>query len=165
MEFKTSSPVESGAVTGGGLVYFGNIDGTLFAVNKQTGRKVWERVSDAGIIAAPLLVSDKVKSYLFVGDQDGVFHAVDALTGKEIWSFKCKGKITSSASYFRKNDRLFVVFGSYDFKFYCLDAVTGEKLWQVDTENFINGTPALSGTTLLFGGCDSFLRIIDVQNR
>jgi len=162
-DFKTSNPIESGMVIGSVFLYFANIEGTLFALNEQTGEKIWERKSEAGFVAAPLVIAEKEKSYLLVGDQDGVFYGIDALTGKEIWRFSCNGKITSSASYFRHNNELFVVFGSYDFKFYCLNAANGEKLWIVETENFINGTPALSDTTLVFGGCDSFLRIIELS--
>ena len=54
-----------------------------------------------------------------------------------------------------------IVVGSHDFKIYGLNAKTGEKRWAYRTENYINGTPAVQGGSILVGGCDNNLYQLD----
>jgi outer membrane protein assembly factor BamB len=55
----------------------------------------------------------------------------------------------------------YLLFGSYDNNLYCLDAVNGEVQWKHETENFVNGTPAVYDSMAAFGGCDQYLRVLD----
>ena len=161
-QFRSESPIESGAAIGYGKIFFGNSGGKLFALNQDSGEKIWELSTDTSIVAAPLLPPDQKNPFLFVGGSDGTFLAIKAMTGEIVWRFDCGARITSSATYFYENNQMRIVFGAYDFKLHCLDALTGKELWTIETENFINGTPALSGDFLVFGGCDSFLRVINI---
>jgi outer membrane protein assembly factor BamB len=54
-----------------------------------------------------------------------------------------------------------VVVGCYDTKLYCLDARSGAKLWEYATDNYVNGTPAVDGGRVVFGGCDAVLHVVD----
>ena len=39
---------------------------------------------------------------------------------------------------------------------------TGKPLWKIETENYVNGTPAIYGNNVMFGGCDGIIRIADL---
>jgi outer membrane protein assembly factor BamB len=48
---------------------------------------------------------------------------------------------------------------------YCLDAVTGKVVWKLETENFINGTPTITGRgETVFGGCDAILHVVNLKD-
>ena len=40
---------------------------------------------------------------------------------------------------------------------------SGALLWKYETDNFINGTPAVSGNNVVFGGCDGFLHVVSKE--
>ena len=50
--------------------------------------------------------------------------------------------------------------GSYDGLLYALSADRGKLLWSYQTENFINGAPAITGNLAVFGGCDARLHLV-----
>ncbi len=70
-EYSFSSPIVVN-----GILYFSAYDGTLFALNADTGEKLWSKLVGAGSTPA---VSDGM---LFVGGLDSVVHALNAVTGK-----------------------------------------------------------------------------------
>jgi outer membrane protein assembly factor BamB len=55
-----------------------------------------------------------------------------------------------------------VVVGSYDNLLYCFDALSGKMNWSFRTDNYVNGTPAIAGDTVVFGGCDARVRVLDL---
>jgi outer membrane protein assembly factor BamB len=65
----------------GGLVYVGNKDGQMIALNAEDGAQRWSL--DVGSpILTQATVSDGV---VYFGTNDGYLHAVDSLTGTERW--------------------------------------------------------------------------------
>src|SRR5690606_11264548 len=61
----------------------------------------------------------------------------------------------------KTEDKSLIYVGSYDNFLYCLDAKTGEKVWAIETNNYINGTPAVADRKVVCGGCDSVLYMAD----
>jgi outer membrane protein assembly factor BamB len=57
-----------------------------------------------------------------------------------------------------------VVVGSYDTRLYCFDPASGEKLWAYETDNYVNGTPAILGDRIVFGGCDAALHVVSAES-
>jgi outer membrane protein assembly factor BamB len=55
------------------------------------------------------------------------------------------------------------VFGSYDNFLYCVDAENGEVINSFESGYYLNGAVALWKQHVIFGGCDSWLRIINCQ--
>ena len=58
-------------------------------------------------------------------------------------------------------DQLLV--GSYDNSMYTFDTKTGRKTGQFETGYYINGTAAVWKHYMMFGGCDSWVRVVDVS--
>ncbi len=156
--FQSSGAIRSGVAIGFGRIYFGNTQGKLYSLDQDTGQKMWEIDTGGSVTATPLLTNE-TNPGLFIGNEDGLFIAVDAVSGSILWKTDFSNKINGGASYFHQNGEPRIVFGAYDQRLHILD-LSGNERWYIEAENFINGTPALNDSFLVFGGCDRFLRVI-----
>ncbi len=153
-KFQAKDAFEGTAAIVDGVVYVGNYDEHLYAIDLKTGQQKWKY--KAGPIKAP---PSFYKGSVYVGDEEGVFHCVGARTGEKRWTFETSGEITSGANF--SDDK--IIFGSYDSTLYCLD-LQGKKLWEVKTEGPVNGSPVVVGGKTFVAGCDSSLHIINLKD-
>lgn len=164
--FQAGDMIESTAAVADGTVYVGALDGVLYAIDAQTGKKKWTYQTNTQIKASPAVHN----GVIYFGDGDGVFHAVDINTHEAKWQFQTEGEIISSANF--AGDR--VLFGSYDGFLYCLNRENGELIWKFETEGYVHGTPGVwtktdsdSGNAenyVIVTGCDSYLRVINIDD-
>ena len=68
---------------------------------------------------------------------------------KKVGVFHRRG-IVSAANY---ADGL-LVFGSYDNSIYAVHAEDGSLAWRIQTEGYVNGTPAIVDGQVISVGCD-----------
>ena len=66
----------------GNIVYFGSTDNNVYALDANSGTKIWNYTA-GGQIRDSLGV---VNGIIYVGAQDGNFYALNATTGAKIWS-------------------------------------------------------------------------------
>ncbi|MEO6080623.1 MAG: PQQ-binding-like beta-propeller repeat protein [Steroidobacteraceae bacterium] len=78
-------------VTAGGLVFIGRADGRLTALDKRTGAKLWEFMTDAGVNTTVTTFEHKGKQYVVVHAGGGSF--ANGKRGDGIWMFSLDGKI------------------------------------------------------------------------
>ncbi len=164
--FQASDMIESTAAVVDGTVYVGALDGVLYAIDAQTGKKRWTYQASGSTKASPSIDN----GVIYFGDSEGVFHAVDIATQQMKWQFKTEGEIISSATFV--GDR--VLFGSYDGFLYCLNRENGELIWKFETEGYVHGTPGIwtqpskeTGDVQNFTivtGCDSYLRVLNIDD-
>ena len=164
--FQAADMIESTAAVVDGTVYVGALDGFLYAIDAQTGKKRWTYQASGHIKASPS-VDNRV---IYFGDGEGVFHAVDIATQRMKWQFKTEGEIISSANFV--GDR--VLFGSYDGFLYCLNRENGELIWKFETEGYVHGTPGIwtqptkatgeARNFTIVTGCDSYLRVLNTED-
>ena len=164
--FQAGDMIESTAAVVDGTVYVGALDGTLYALDAQTGEKRWTYQVEGTIKASPSIHNGVV----YFGDGDAIFHAMDINTQEAKWQFTTEGEIISSANIV--GDR--VLFGSYDGFLYCLNRENGELVWKLETEGYVHGAPGVwthvandSGKAENFAivtGCDSYLRVINIDD-
>ena len=152
-------PVKGGAFEGtaaivDGVVYIGDLDGTMFALDLDTGKPRWQTKTDLGFIASPAVRDGRV----YLGDFDGVFYCFDAKTGKVLWKLETDGEINSSANFYRQH----VLVGSQDATLYCVDALTGKLVWKFAISDQIRCTPTIVEDRAFVAGCDSMLHIVDL---
>jgi quinohemoprotein ethanol dehydrogenase len=82
----------SGAiVTGGGLVFTGRSDGRLMALDKRTGEKLWEFMTDGGVNTTATTFEHRGRQYVVVHAGGGAF--ANGKRGDGIWMFSLDGKI------------------------------------------------------------------------
>lgn len=79
------------AVTAGGLVFVGRVDGRLTALDKRTGDRLWSFKTEAGIHAAPTVFEHKGKQYVAAFSAGSVF--ASAVRGDSVWLFSLDGTI------------------------------------------------------------------------
>jgi outer membrane protein assembly factor BamB len=73
----------------GGVLYVGDINGTLYAINRTNGKVSWKITPDsASISGTPLVLKEKI----YFTTQAGNFYAVD-LNGNVLWNRAVGGKI------------------------------------------------------------------------
>ncbi len=90
-------------------------DGTMVALNKETGEEVWTRKLSAYSWCSPVSVkSSEGKTYGIFCDYAGLMHLFDPKTGKDLDTIKLGGNVESSPAVY--NDM--IVVGSYSQKIF-----------------------------------------------
>jgi outer membrane protein assembly factor BamB len=159
---KLESGIEAPPVVTQALVLVATDNGTLSALKRESGTLVWSvKAGEGGIEASPLIVENKI----VVTTLDGDVIAFDLLQGREAWRFSAGEAIHGGPNRVHLDDKTLILFGCYDFFLYALDASSGKLAWKTQTENFLNGTPAVdtSAGLAVFGGCDHWLRTIELK--
>jgi eukaryotic-like serine/threonine-protein kinase len=157
-------PVDKGAfestpVIVNGVVYIGDMDGTFYAFNLQTGNKLW--TFDKGKEKTGFTAAAAVRDGLvYIGDMDGTFFCLDAKTGEKRWDATSDGEIDSAANFYGDN----VLFGSQDNTLYCLDAKSGKKQWTHQIGDQIRCSPTVVENSCFLAGCDGKLHVVDLHN-
>lgn len=152
--FPISRPANSSPVVADGRVYVGTDDGKVLAIDPGSGDEVWSRDVGAGVGAPPTVHDGR----LYVGDEDGTLHCLAAADGEPLWTYPTDGEIAGAANWAYVTDdegeaHLRILVGSWDFHLHCVDA-DGKRVWAYETENYVNGTPAVVNGVAVFGGCD-----------
>jgi len=155
-EFNTGSVVRiSSPTVVDGTVYIGSGDpgaieaeGTLYAVDAETGEMEWEFDPEDDIVSSPTVIDGTVYVGDFGSGSSGVLYAVDADTGDEDWRYTDCGGITASPTLVEGT----VYLASEDGFLYAVDADTGEADWEFEVdENDIDSSPTVVGGTVYFG--------------
>ena len=137
-----------------GVVYYGSVDGSLYAVNASTGARLWTAAS-ACLESSPAVVNGVV----YFGSSDNSLHALSARTGSQIWTYVTGGLVQSSPAVVNG----VVYFGSDDGSLYALNAETGLKLWSFTTKGFTDSSPAVSDGIVYFGSSDGNVYALDAR--
>jgi len=87
-------PSKSSPAVAGERVFVG-IDKALTALDRTTGRVLWQAPTGRKVDSTPLVVGDVV----YVGSDDHTFYAFDAASGKRVWSYTTDGSVSSSPTY------------------------------------------------------------------
>ena len=150
--FPSATRARSQPTVAGGAVYLGSQDGTLYALDLETGCARWTFKAGAEIRNSPVVEpwragDAKAKPRIFIGDFDAVAYALDAQTGALIWKAEVdphpRATLTGSPRFFE--NKLFVPVSSNEWasaadpSYECctfrgglvsLDAGTGKALWR-----------------------------------
>lgn len=155
--FQAGKGIVASPVVAGGRLYVGCDDHKLYCLEASSGATLWTHTA-ADILEAPAYVA---AGMVFVGALDGSFLALDAVSGERVWSFQAEDKIQGAANGLVLDGEAHVVVGSYDARVYCLRASDGGLRWKFETADRVNGTPAVAGERVVFGGCDAVLHVLD----
>jgi hypothetical protein len=131
----------------GGVVYFGSVDGHLYAVDVAAGVLKWKFFAEDWVDQPPAMASGMVFFGNVMGDKSGDRHlfALEAATGSEKWRFKSR--------YYGVNSSPAIVDGTVCFgagkHFYTADPQTGVEKWSFEATDSVR-TPAIAGGTAFF---------------
>lgn len=139
-----------------GKVYFGSGDGSVYAVDAQSGVISWKFPTKDVVHASPAVVGGVV----YIGSWDSNLYALDADTGQQKWAFKTgEDPVIHNQVGFQSSPAVVdgtVYVGCRDAHVYAVDAATGRKKWDYPTnKSWVIGTPAVRDGVLYVGTSDS----------
>jgi len=143
-DFLASSPVVAG-----GLVVVGSADGSVYAVDCESGRKRWRFRTDGMIRATPTVRGNVV----YIGSWDHNLYALDLSRGRERWRFDTGGVVQSTAAV--GESRVFV--GSRSGSLFAVDADSGELVWKLDLDDgsWVESSPVYADDHVYVGSSDA----------
>ena len=133
----TSTPDDS-------KVYTGTVDGRIIALEVDTGKEVWEHLTNGGVYPAPAVDDKRV----YTGSWDGQYFAIDKNTGKVDWAYSSFGGMPDSAAGVLWRNMYIC---RTDGRLCGLDRDTGERYWAFEDPRkgkgmtVMNSTPSCSG--------------------
>jgi len=81
-----------------------------------------------------------------------------------LWTFETNGQIAASPNRMIFNGKDAIIVGSFDNYLYVINSKTGEEIARFESGYYINGAVAQNNNILVYGGCDGWVRIIDVAS-
>ena len=138
-DFSYSSPAIAN-----GILYIGNLDHNLYALDAQTGN-LRGQFSTGGPVTSSPLVADNM---LYFGSNDGNVYAVDLVNNNIRWKFLTKDWVNSSP---RLADGVLYI-GSNDRHVYALDPTSGSMKWSFETEGPAVSVPAIYKNLVIAAG-------------
>lgn len=148
-----SSPIVSQGTT-----YWCDKRGNVMGVDLN-GNLAFEYDLGTPVEATPMICD----SVLYIGRLDGWMSAISLARKDTLWNFETLGQISASPNRISFEGRKAVVFGSYDNYLYCVDERSGEEISRFESGYYLNGAVALWKKHVIFGGCDSWMRIINCK--
>ena len=137
---RTTGLNESSPLVSGGLVYVGDWDGVVWALDARTGRTRWIFRADGRIKGSLALSGGRV----FVGDYDGHLYALDARTGRLAWRASAQPRLGGRGAFYSTPavgyGRVFI--GNTDGKVYAFGAPVGAAL-VAEHGSYVYASPAI----------------------
>ncbi len=125
-------------------------DGTLAAIDSNTGKTLWTRQLGVQSASTPAVVGGTVYATILSrsnGGEGGRIVALRASTGNIIWSRDLPSRSESSPLV----DSGKVIFGTESGTVYALQAATGHTIWTYQAAGAVKASPTLSKGILYFG--------------
>lgn len=163
------SRAESSPLLLGRSIFFGSEDGTVYALDKRTGRTRWTYKAD-GAVKGALAYSDGT---LFFGDYGGRVHAIRARDGSRVWSVGTSGARFGfgSGQFYSTPAVAFgrVYLGNTDSRVYSFSAKDGSLAWAINTGGYVYAAPSVAnvsglGPTVYIGSYDGSFYAFDARS-
>lgn len=166
--FPSGSPIYASSVQDEVAVYFANIKGQVYALDKNLGQLLWTYQSGGPIFSNLTRSEDE----LYFQSDDGYAYKISAPNGQVKWKvlinstpanrqfhFADNGWNYRSSSLILKDDMLFI--GSANGKLFALDEQTGKTVWQYDAKSAITASPSVSNKKVVFATLDGKIHTLD----
>ena len=149
--FTTGGWVLMAPVVVDGAVYVGSDDGSLYAVDADSGEMLWSFATDDAVRSVPTVFDGTV----YFGSNDNHLYAVDAATGEELWRYDTGDWVQYSPAV-GNGMVYFPARSEWNRTVHALDAGTGEVVWVAEPPYPINEriTPTVHGDRVYAQGAD-----------
>ncbi|WP_328768008.1 serine/threonine-protein kinase [Streptomyces sp. NBC_00286] len=151
--YSTGGPVAPALLAAGGLVFAGSKDGSMYALDAETGKRRWAFSTGNGVYTCPAVAG----GLAYFGSADYHLYAVDVKTGDQRWQFSARGEVNSSPVVAGG----VVYAGSDDGRLYAVGARSGDRKWAFAAEGRIRSSPVVAWGKVVVGSEDSRLYGID----
>jgi outer membrane protein assembly factor BamB len=139
-----------------GRVFFGALDGGVYAVDLEEGKQLW-RFPTGGPICHTAAWTDGV---VIVTSADSSVYGIDAETGKKLWNLQTGAALVTAPCV---ADGMAYVSGRDGFM-YALEAKTGALLWKRNLGAPMQNSPAVGLGKLFVGSEDMVFHAIDIRD-
>ena len=156
--YKSGVRTVSSPIVHQGTTYWCDKKGHIWGIDLK-GEPVFGYDLDTPVEAIPMVYD----SVLYIGRLDGWMSAISLESRDTLWNFETMGQISASPNRVGFEGRKAIVFGSYDNYLYCVDERTGQEINRFESGYYLNGAVALWKKHVLFGGCDSWIRVINCK--
>ncbi len=143
------------AVLAGDLVLVPSADHSLYALNADSGTRVWSFEAGHALWAAPLVDGDRV----YVASLDHFVYALNLSDGSLVWQHDL-GAAMAAAPALADGVLLAGTFGS---GLQALDAATGEPVWSFVSDGWIWGSPTTADSVAYFGDVAGTIYAVDLS--
>ncbi|MCX8061151.1 MAG: serine/threonine-protein kinase [Anaerolineales bacterium] len=147
--FRAKRAITGSAVVANDTVFFGSLDGVVYALDAKTSWLIWRFRLGKPTISTPCVSGES----LYIGCTDGNIYCIDIRNGKEQWRFLTEHQVTGSAVV--QEGKIYI--GSVDKNLYCLNCQDGSLLWKFSTAGPITGTPLIYRDRVFIGSTDGNL--------
>ncbi len=148
--------VDSSPAVVDGVVYVGNSEGALWALNAEDGSELWRYGTGGAVVSSPA-VSDGLALF---GSVDRFLYAVKCESGELAWKYRTYGPIVSSPTC----DQGVVYFSSIGGRVYACSVADGKLLWRSEKGAAIQCSPAVAGGLVFYGDDDAKLRALKAED-
>ena len=160
-KFTTEGPIKGTAAIFEDRVYIGSEDKNIYCLNLKDGLKIWSKTLSDIVESSPLVLDGD----LIIGTADGNLYRLDGKSGEQKWTYKADDRFAGAANWFSKDGQKIIIAGNYDNFVHAVKFEDGSKVWTYETENFINGTPAIENERIIFGGCDNSIYVLGTDGK
>lgn len=158
-KFNSGNTIEAPAIILEGNVFVGNLGGSLFSLNLNTGRMNWEYKTDNQISGSPNYWKTGENLYILVGSYDYNLHCVDARSGKMKWKYESNNFINGAAAC----ESGIAVFGGCDGYLHMVDINSGKLKNKIEVATYVAGSASLSGNYAFVGDYDGRFTCVDIK--
>ena len=164
---KTGDAVRSTPAVTATRLFIGSGDGSLYALERSTGRTVWRFAAGSPVHSSPAVAGGLVVA----ASLGGRFFAVDQDTGRLRWSMQTGDTLPRNVAPAGGWDLLVsspvvtgntVVIGGRDGVVYALELSSGRVRWRGRTNGKIRATPAVSEGVVVVGSWDGRVYAYDL---
>ena len=156
-QYIDNSDIGSGTAATDQLIVASNTNGSVYALNKKTGKKTWEFKTGGKIYSTPAIEGNRV----VVSSTDNNIYCVDLRSGAQLWKFETSRPIVANPVI--KDQTIFV--GSSDGRFRAIYLENGKLKWDFDSvRNFVVAKPLFYGNKIFFGSWGTELYALDANS-
>ena len=148
--FKTENSVEASALILNNRVYVGDLSGNLYAINLNSGKKIWKFTADNQFMSGANWSVRNGKTYLLIGNYDYFLYCIDASNGKQVWKYEAKNYLNATPAV----ENGFAVFGGCDGSLHVVNIGTGKAASVNPLATYVAGSVALDKGIAYVGDYD-----------
>ena len=126
----------------GNLVYLGQTDHRMLALNGATGAVVWQFKAHLPIAAAALVDG----GIAYITSAGNIIYALDARTGEQLWRHKIRGNVKTTPAL--RDGRLYAA--DDEGNLYFIDADNGRRRFRFITAGSASGPPVAADGAVYF---------------
>lgn len=161
-QFKTGAAVRSTPLVDQGKVYAGSVDGFLYCLDAESGKKIWAFNAGFAVNSSPAVSRDKV---FFTNKKNQLF-ALNKATGQKIWQADLQSDLPYpwGFDYYQSSPLVHagvVYVGSGSGAVFALNEADGKIKWSFKTASLVRSSPALAQNTLYFGDLSGKVYALD----